>query len=475
MRASIWLLALGLVLGPLVVGFLLGDILRSLRRGTPPPRPIGVGILLLGPLAAAMVGTQIRMGVWDAVSIGLLAALGFVGGLYGWQRRRGQLALAALSFGLTLALAEWLVRTTIPPAPGFPAIEGATLFIPRLELEHPTPARGDFTQFHRQAVDGCALLFPERYPVYVTERAGRARPAAGSVIYLGDSMTYGLGVQLEHAFPAELEARTPGLHHINLAFPGTSVDYHYVIARHWLDHVPPPIELAVIGLYFNDLLEIGQGMPCCEDRSLLVLGQGGVSERCPTPRWIPGYGESVAWFLRNSPPPYPLRVTMEYSHFARYVDALLVQRASEVGNTDRPPEGEVWDRMREILAGLRDLLAARHISLVAVVLPLRAALEADDPASVRGYAESQQLKALAESVGIPTFDPWDHFRPLVQRDGSGRYFLGDHDIHFALDGHREMASWLLDTVPQLRAAAAPSVPPPGERFTESPARTAAPR
>jgi hypothetical protein len=77
-------------------------------------------------------------------------------------------------------------------------------------------------------------------------------------------------------------------------------------------------------------------------------------------------------------------------------------------------------------------------------MPLRAALEADDPTSVRGY-DRRSDERLALSLGIPTLDPWEHFRPLVQRDGSSRYFIGDHDIHMSREGHIEMADWLVAT------------------------------
>jgi hypothetical protein len=97
---------------------------------------------------------------------------------------------------------------------------GRTLFLPRIDLDHPETARGDFAEFRRQAVDGCSLLFPNQYPVYLAEaRAARSAQGRWDRV-LGDSMTYGLGVQLDHAFPAALEARTPSLAHYNLAFPG---------------------------------------------------------------------------------------------------------------------------------------------------------------------------------------------------------------------------------------------------------------
>lgn len=448
------ILALALLIGPLLAGFLAGSGLRAWRGGGTRSAVTALVLFLACPVAAAALGPYIRMGIWDSALIGLLAGLGMLGGLFAWQRRPLEMLLAAASFGLALGAAECAVRKTVPPPPGYPAIEGASLFLPRIDLEHAEPARGDFVDFHRQAVDGCSLLYPENHPAHVAERTGRDREAVGSVVYLGDSMTYGLGVRMDQAFPAVLEQRTPSLFHFNLGFPGTSVDYHYMIARHWIDRISPPVKLVVLGLYFNDILEIGQGMPCCQNRSLLTFEDGAPAERCPAPSWVPGYGESMAWFLRNSPPPYPLRAAMSFSHMAQYLGALQTQRASRaVETSDRPTGGTEWRRMSEILAALRADLDRRRVSLVALLMPARAALEAREPATLDSYRHVERLKQLTASLGIRTVDPWPHFLPLVQRDGSSRYFLGTHDIHLTREGHVEMANYLAATADEIRAAA----------------------
>jgi lysophospholipase L1-like esterase len=445
-------LALVLLVAPLFVGFVAGNVVRVWRGSAARSVALAVGLLLASVGLAAVVGPNIRLGIWDSALIGLLAGIGLVAGLFAWHDHPAGFLLGMASFGLTLGAAELAVRLAMPSPPGFPALEGASLFIPRVDLEHADPTHGDFTEFHRQAVDGCSLLYPETHPAHVDERTKRDRDATGSVVYLGDSMTYGLGVRLYEAFPAMLEKRTPSLFHFNLGFPGTSVDYHFMVARHWLDRIQPPVKLVVIGLYFNDILEIGQGMPCCQDRSLLTFDGDAPAERCPEPSWVKGYGESISWFVRHSPPPFPVRVAMEYSYMARYLGALIMQRASEAIHSDRPQADVVWERMGLVLAALRDGLARRNIPLVAVVLPTRAALEADDPSTYPGYRDSERMKELAMSLGIRTLDPWNHFLALVKRDGSSRYFLGGNDIHFTVEGHIEMADWLAANVDEIRAA-----------------------
>lgn len=447
-------LALALLLGPPLAGFLAGWALRAILGRGGRSAFLAVALLFAIPAAVALLGTRIRLGIWDGASIGLLSALGLVAGLHGWQRRGRELTLTFTAVALTLVAVEWAVRTFAPPAPGFAAIEGAAILLPEIDLERAEPARGDFADLHRTAIDACAMLFPGHYPAHFAERAARERIAAGSVVYVGDSMTYGLGVPMQSAFPALLESRDPRLSHFNLGFPGTSTDFHYVVARRWLDRLPSPVRLVVLGLYFNDILELGQSLPCCGGRAPLAFANDGVPvERCPTPLWVEGYGRSLAWFVRHSPSPYPLRAAMQFSHSARYVEALRAQRAAQASDLDRPLNAGEWDRMREVLAALRDEMARREIALVALLLPSRTALEAATPEKLAGYRDGRRLIQEAASLGIPTYDPWDHFRSLVQSDGSAPYFIGDHDIHLSHGGHAALANWLAAHVAELEAAA----------------------
>jgi lysophospholipase L1-like esterase len=159
---------------------------------------------------------------------------------------------------------------------------------------------------------------------------------------------------------------------------------------------------------------------------------------------------------------------MEFSHIARYAGAVLNQSASQAINSDRPSsEDVVWKQMGDTLATLRNDLAARNIPLVAIMLPIRMALEAPDPSTLDSYVEEKQIKDLATSLGIPTYDPWDHFRPLVQRDGSSRYFLRSDDIHLNPEGHVEMANWLAERIPGIRAEL--SGPKPATALRPTPA------
>jgi hypothetical protein len=103
---------------------------------------------------------------------------------------------------------------------------------------------------------------------------------------------------------------------------------------------------------------------------------------------------------------------------------------------------------------LRDELAERRIPLIAVLLPIRSVLEADDPTRLDSYEQGRRVEDLTRSLGIRTLDPSEHFRALVQQHGSSRYFLTGDDIHLNQEGHAAMAQWLVENVTELGGAAA---------------------
>lgn len=443
-------LAIALVAGPLFAGLVAGKALRMLGVGRAPSTTVSVALLLLAPVCAAAAGLRFRMGIWDAAAIGLLGALGLISTRHAWLGRPRELLLAFAAVTLSLGAAEWAARQMAHPAPDFAAIDGGRILLPPIDLENPAPARSDSAEQYRHAIDCCTLLYPDHYPAPVAERLAHDGAPLGSVLYVGDSMVQGLGVPMHQAFPALIGRLDPSTVHVNLAFSGTSVDYHYLMARRWLKHLPPPVRLALVGLYYNDTFEIGQGVPCCNDRSLLALDDGQILDRCAEPAWAPGYGSSARWFLRHSPSPYPVRYAMQFSQLARHLEAVRYRRASYMESPDMPADGRQWEDLRLVLAALHAELAARGIPLVAVVLPFRPALEAPDPTEIEGYRDTRRIAELASSVGIRTVDPWDHLLALVRRDGSSRYFSGDRDIHFSTHGHEVMARWLLENVDELR-------------------------
>jgi hypothetical protein len=438
-----WLLALLEILVPLATGLALGELYRR-QLGRLPGLPALFAALALAATGLA-VATRFRVGVWDGAMLGVLLALGSVGQATRlFHRRARELLLAAVATALGCGLIELGVRALLPHPPAVPPPAAAHLLVPTIDLVHPAPAHGDHTFTPRHLVDACAYLYPDVYPDHFrdrTDRSGRSSVPMSAVLHLGDSMVMGLGLSIDQAFPALLEKRHPEVAQINGSMASMSADYHYVVAEHWGDRSPWPLRLVALHLFFNDPMEIDQGMPCCDEQPLLTYRDGHPTDRCPRPSWPSGYGKSLAWMARNSAPPYPLRVATDFSSAARFLDAWLVNLVPFAP----PPSDERrdnWGHLEQVVRTLRDDLATRKIPLLVVVMPVRWVLEAKQPEKLEAYQISQRLLALSRGLDIPTLDAAEPFRELVKKNGTEPYFLGRDDVHFSADGHAALAEWL---------------------------------
>lgn len=436
------LLALALLLIPPLLGLALGATFARWRgRLSFSLASVAATLVFLVGTASLFtwVATRCRVGAWDGLEIGILFALGLAVGAAELHRHvtRSKLLVASVSTLLALGAGEFAGRLLLPPAPSLPTVSSARVLIPRIDIEHMILPEWHFA--FGQMFDACGLAHPKLFPARFKERT---RHAAGKpvVLHLGDSMTFGLFVKPEQAFPALLEQRAPQLAHVNAATPGTSVDYHLLVARQWMDLLP--VKLLVLNLFMNDVVEIDEGMPCCKDGPLLDYSSGEARERCPVPTFIDGFGETFGWMLHNSPAPYPLRVATGFSDLARHLDVAFMAKVSAIKYNKNLDMEEKWRRFELTVGAIRDEAARRGVPLVAVVLPVRQGLEAQEPRKSDGYEVTERMRTVCEKLGIRTLDPWEHFEELVRRDGAGRYFVAPDDIHFEIDGHVAMADWL---------------------------------
>ena len=432
-------LAFALIAAPLVAGFGIGRGVRRLARGRVIPRLVEAGAALVLAALVASGAIASRVGAWDGIELGLLAGVGLVLGVRGAaSRAKGpELILASVTTVLMLGFAELASRLVLPPPPHLPPASSARVMIPRLDATRLAYVDPSFPPGDTLAA--CSLAFPAVAPARFAERRGAddGRPV---VLHLGDSMTYGLYVERAQAFPALLEKLDPRLAHVNAATPATSADFHFVVAQQWLDRVRA--RQIVVHLFANDLMEIDQAMPCCADGPLLAYDGPGVVERCPSPRFADGFGDSFAWLVHNSAAPYPLRAATAVSRFAAHVDVAFMAKVSSVSFA-RAPDEEKWSHVEQAVRGIRDEAARRRIPLVCVVLPVRQALQAKAPSQHPGYAISARLRSTCEQLGIRTLDPWDEFEQRVRVEGAAPFFVPPDDIHFTARGHQVMAGWLL--------------------------------
>jgi hypothetical protein len=414
-------LALLLVAGPLLGGVLLGKLLQ--RR-----RAVAFGILAVTAVTLAAVINLQQVGVWDFISAGVLGIAGLIGGA-GIDRRDAPVLL--LSSALAVVVLEAATRLWLPSPPQYPDPHTAALIL--------EPAAWDA---------GCSVLYGTGGvddDVHVLRGApsdSAARRSAPLVVHLGDSMTYGEGVNAEETFAALLDARQTGRRHRNYGVWAVGTDFEYLLLRRVLaEHSPVTV---VVHVYTgNDIHDIDRPYACCEAGPLLVYEPGGPRPRCEDARW----SFPLAYRLSRSPPPYPLRVATHWSSAARHGAAAFSRLASrfEPRADFIRTEGEAtdvgWQHFAQILTKLRDDLAGKA-ELIVNLLPTRQALEAADPATSPAYRAGRRAATIVRGLGIRTLDAWDVFAKAVRRDGSRRYFRGEQDIHLTPEGHRLLAYWL---------------------------------
>jgi hypothetical protein len=468
------LVLLGLVtLAPFALGWLLG--LGAAAAARPWRDRAGraslalaarLGALALLPPLAALALVRVRVGVWDAAWAGLCAALGALAATADLRARRRQIALAAAATALALLLAEAAARVALPPPPGVPSLDHAEIRLPAIDPDRPRAGDGNFAYGPffvfgpLLMLDSCGYLHPARYPQFLGERLRRSAvaPPAEAVLHLGDSMTLGQLVSPAEAYPARLEAATPGVLHVNAGVASTSVDYHYALMEHWLPALAARgvrVRLVVLSLYYNDLLEIDQTLACCDDGPLVAYGPGGARDRCPQARWPAGYGSSPSFFLSASPTPYALRFATPVSHLARHVQGAWTHWIDDHVRRGPGRDGDGQRSFVAVLAAVRRSLAARGVPLVVVLQPPRYALQAARPGDTWAHQVHQRMREGAAEAGVRALDAYPHFAALARRDGLRRWFVGDGDIHLTPAGHQALADWLLPQIAPLLPSARP--------------------
>ena len=163
------------------------------------------------------------------------------------------LILACLE-GLSRALAEltpnarWTYRCNLTAALGFPALNA--IFVPDDDLFWRIQGN-----LQRHRVSGRFADSPPLSFMVSTDADGfRSLPQVASprhrVVFLGDSCTFGLGVDDDDTFPAVIQSRLPGVQCVNLGIPGHTA-YQGRLLLACLDLQPLP-DVAVITFGRND-------------------------------------------------------------------------------------------------------------------------------------------------------------------------------------------------------------------------------
>lgn len=300
---------------------------------------------------------------------------------------------------------------------------------------------GDFSvrySTHRLGFRG-DTAFPQRDP---------ARPLTAVV---GDSFTFGFGVDDDATFVHRLDTAAPGgAAFANLAVPGYSTDQQLLLIEREVVQIQPSRILLVVYVG-NDLLDNPRASP--------------LQVRSPKPyfEWRDG-----ALQLRNSPVPpppappaeslasailgpdrslWPWRVRLEQnSEIFRVLSQSVGGHAfpAEAASRQLAPAVELFSRL---LDRIRDSAEKRHIELVIAVLAGRS--HALQPGTLSGrYQEffRQEVLRLARKADVPALDLAGHLRTQAPAAKQPLYYLNDG--HLTPAGHRVVAEFLIRNLPR---------------------------
>jgi lysophospholipase L1-like esterase len=240
-------------------------------------------------------------------------------------------------------------------------------------------------------------------------------PAPGTlrVLALGDSQTFGNGLDLEETWPKQLERALPTApgrrwEVINAGVPGTDTWQHEIFLHRLLDVTNP--QVVVLGLYVNDVV------PRHDPRVADTAERTNNWEK----RLTYGLKRSavVTWLF--------YRVYLPW-HARREDQAVSVEEQVLAGRND-PRAERGWRQVEQSLTAMKQGCDGRGITLIVAVLPRRDQVSGARPE--RAY--NQRALAVATAHGIEVID--------LLPDLSAAYRVQGMGLFVPWDGHNSAAA-----------------------------------
>ncbi len=254
------------------------------------------------------------------------------------------------------------------------------------------------------------------------DRAAPASAAPRRIVFLGDSFTFGVGVEARETFAHLVGERLPDTRSANFGMSGFGIDQMWLTLRHYASDPPP--DIVVLSFVLDDL---NRTMSAYRLRDTLehLRSQGKIG-------WVPkpAFDLRDGRLVRLGPedrPGGPLDLVRRRS---RIVEGL---RRIENRLSFTRPLGHRWRLNREIF---REILAECErlgARLLVVYIPAKGLEERDTPVFGPELAE----------MGIAFLDLRERLPP--GRDSL--YF--EHDRHFNPAGHRFAAAEIARTLADL--------------------------
>ena len=267
---------------------------------------------------------------------------------------------------------------------------------------------------------------------------------SGEVWVLGDSGTWGWGVEDGQTYVDRLNEANSELTHRNLGQCGYSALQEYVLLRDLLEAEPGRRPRRVLVLFDpNDLYENMDGRDQNPPRPYIALEQGE-----PVVRNYPVTGGTGfrlnSWLKRHS---------MAYNYLYFYIKRAkrALQNRASTGRADTPPlpPDEQWGVLRFVYGKMQDLCDDHGIDLVAISMPaaeIRLGAASHDGIYAYDDAMRRRFVQTCADVGVRVVDirptVRDYFRRADADDASPRLTF-PNDPHFTVDGHRVIARGIM--------------------------------
>ena len=347
------------------------------------------------------------------------------------------LVLLAVSTLIALAAAEAGMRVWGPPLanPGMGQIHRPSPLL-SWELSPGTSGHGSLGEFYQINSAGFRDL-----DLPVKKRAGIQR-----IMVIGDSFTFGMGVDLKDTYAKQLEGMLngSGLHSevINCGVIGYNMWQHYETLRH--NVIPYKPDLVILGLFPDDLF--------CSFPPKGVLEEGYAGHNPFGPRkGLQGAvnGSSLWNFLRNA------NTLFEYKNRHRrghaYVKGIEERKKSwGPGNPDNPNyrimsgRGADKGRYRDFSASLeRFVNTAKRAGARTLVVMIPDSVQLNDP---HMQAVNRYVRQVCKDMGVPFVDATP---ALEAQEDHPSLYLFPVDAHNSPRGLKVIAEAIVQAIRQM--------------------------
>lgn len=313
------------------------------------------------------------------------------------RRVAANLALLGAALAVVLGVLEFSLRMLYPPPARFLYPQESYDFDP--DIGHMLrPGQAAFTHDRPVSINSLGLRDRE---------IGAALPRGPvRVLALGDSQTFGNGLDVADTWPKQLEGilqeRWPSRWEVmNAGIPGTDTWQHEVLLKRLVTALNPHV--VVLALYVNDVV------PRHDQRS--------VAPPPETNTWP----KRVAYVLRRS----AVLTWIYYRlflpwHAYRFGQPGSVEEAVLTGRND-PRAERGWQQVQQSLAAMKEACDARRTGLLVAILPRR-----DQVAGLhRQRAYNERARAITRGLGIEAVDLLEDLAAAHRRQGDALFIAWD--------------------------------------------------